>query len=108
MAASLIRRTGLPSAFSKLNPTQPWPRCFGSLTMRPLDTSDGNPIEMQSNFQSAISGLIWDTISRGVMRGPDLNFRFFAREIINFTCVPPTSISKIFFFMIVSAAVAQR
>jgi hypothetical protein len=37
-----------------------------------------------------------------------LNFRFFAREIINFTCVPPTSISKIFFFMIVSAAVAQR
>jgi hypothetical protein len=36
-----------------------------------------------------------------------LNLRVSALEIISFTCVPPTSMTKIFFFMIVSVSVAQ-
>jgi hypothetical protein len=35
-----------------------------------------------------------------------LNFRLSVREIISLTCRPPTSITKIFFFMI--GRVAQR
>src|SRR5436190_700586 len=96
MDASLMMRMGLPNAFSKSNPTHPFPRCFGSLTIRPSRTGDGNPIAMASNFQSLTKGPISATISRGVNCGPDLNFRFFAREIISFTCEPPTSMTRIF------------
>src|SRR5438094_8767626 len=98
MAASLIMRTGLRSALSKLNPTQPRPRCFGSLTILPLRTGEGNPSEMASNCQSATSGLIWFTIARGVSFRPDLNFLLSVREIISFTFEPPTSITRILFF----------
>src|SRR6266545_3008652 len=100
MAASLMMRTGLPSAFSKLNLTQPWPRCFGSLTILPLRTGAGNPSEIASNFQSATSGLIWSTIARGVNFRPDLNFLFSVREIISFTFEPPTSMTRILFFKV--------
>src|SRR4029453_15831636 len=100
MAASLMIRTGLPRPFWKWNPTQPLPRCFGSLTILPLRTGEGNPIEMAWNFQSATKGLIWSTIARGVNFRPDLNFLLSVREIISFTFEPPTSITRIFFFKI--------
>ena len=100
MAASLMMRTGLPSAFLKLNPTQPRPRCFGSLTILPFRTGEGNPIEIASNSQSATRGLISFTIARGVNFRPDLNFLLSPREIISFTFEPPTSITRIFFFKI--------
>src|SRR5215475_8500971 len=100
MAASLMMRTGLPSALSKLNPTQSWPRCFGSLTILPLRTGEGNPSETTSNFQSATSGLIAVTIARGVNFRPDLNFLLSVREIISFTFEPPTSMTRILFFKI--------
>src|SRR4030095_3066579 len=100
MAASLMMRTGLPSAFSKLNPTHPRPRCFGSLTILRLRTGEGNPSEIASNSQSATSGLIWLIIAPGVNFRPDLNFLLSAREIISFTFEPPTSITRILFFKI--------
>ena len=77
-----MMRTGLPSAFLKSNLTQPLPRCFGSLTILPLRTGEGNPSETASNSQSATSGLIWFTIAPGVNFPPDLNFLLAAREII--------------------------
>jgi len=100
MAASLMMRTGLPSAFSKLNPTQPLPRRFGSVTILLSRTGEGNPIEMALNFQSATSGLIWSTIARGVNFRPDLNFLLSVREIISFTFEPPMSMTRTFFFKI--------
>jgi len=39
--------------------------------------------------------------------GPEFEFRFSVREIINFHVGSPTSITKILFFMIVSATAAQ-
>src|ERR1044072_4229467 len=100
MAASLMMGIGLPSAFSNLNPTQPLPKCFGSLTILPLRTGGGNPCEIGPNFQSATSGLIWSPIGRGVNFRPDLNFLRSPREIISFTFEPPTSMTRIFFFKI--------
>src|SRR5438034_2965981 len=91
-------RIGLPNDFSKLNRVQPGPRCFGSLMIQPLRTGAGNPIEIASNVQSCNSELSWVTSSRGVISGPDLNFRRCAREIISFTFDPPTSMTRIFFF----------
>src|SRR5712675_3231105 len=91
-------RTGLPNDFSKLNRVQPSPRCFGSFMIQPLRTGAGNPIEIASNVQSCNSELSWVTSSRGVISGPDLNFRRWAREIITFTFDPPTSMTRIFFF----------
>ncbi len=99
MAASLMMRTGLPNAFSKSNPTHPLPRCFGSLTIRPSRTGAGNPIEIASNFQSLTNGFISATIARGVKFSPDLNFRLSRREIINLTFEPPTSTTRICFFI---------
>ena len=98
MAASLMIRMGLPRDFSKLKRVHPGPRCLGSLMMRPLRTGAGNPIETASKLQSCTSGFIWATISRGVRSGPDLNFCFSQREIINFTFEPPTSMARIFSF----------
>jgi len=80
----------------KSNPA--FPRCFGSLRICPSRTGAGNPIEIASNFQSVISGLICATIARGVNFGPDLNFRLSVREISSFTFEPPTSITRILFF----------
>jgi len=84
----------------KSNPTQPRPRCFGSLTILPLRTGEGNPSEIASNSQSATSGLIWFTIARGVNLRPDLNFLLATREIISFTFEPPMSMTRTFFFKI--------
>ena len=95
-----MMRTGLPSAFLKLYPTQPRPRCFGSLTILPSRTGEGNPSEIALNFQSATSGLISFTIARGVNFRPDLNFLLSPREIISFTFEPPTSMTRILFFKI--------
>src|SRR6266498_4036444 len=100
MAASLMMRTGLPSAFSKLNLTQPWPRCFGSLTILPLRTGEGNPSEMASNSQSATRGLIRSTIARGVNFRPDLNFLLSGRKIISFTFEKTTSMMRFLYFKI--------
>ena len=100
MAASFIMRTGLPNAFLKSNPTQPLPRCLGSLRILPSRTGEGNPIEMASNSQSETKGLIWATIARGVNLAPDLNFLLSAREIISFTFEPPTSMTRTFFFKV--------
>ena len=58
---------------------------LGSTRIRPSRTGAGKPIEIASNFQSSISSFICATISRGVIFGPDLNFRRCAREIIIFT-----------------------
>src|SRR6476659_9006791 len=91
-------RTGLPNDFSKLNRVHPAPRCFGSVMIQPLRTGAGNPIEIASNVQSFTSDLSWATSSRGVISGPDVNFRRCAREIITFTFDPPTSMTRIFFF----------
>src|ERR1051325_8278763 len=91
-------RTGLPNDFSKLNRDQPAPRCFGSLTIQPLRTGAGNPIEIASKVQPRTNDLSSVTRSRGVMSGPDLNFRRCEREIITFTFDPPTSMTRIFFF----------
>src|SRR5262249_52791289 len=87
-------------AFWKSNPTQPRPRCFGSLMILPLCTGEGNPSEMLSNSQSVTSSLISSTIARGVSFPPDLNFLLSAREIISFTFEPPTSMTRILFFKI--------
>ena len=43
-----------------------------------------------------------NSFSRGVIFGPESNFLFLLREIISLTCVPPTSMTRIFFFMIFS------
>src|SRR5205809_293809 len=53
MAASLMTRTGLPKAFSKLNRVHPLPRFFGSVRMRPFLTGAGKPTETTSYFQSS-------------------------------------------------------
>src|SRR5580765_7878778 len=37
-------------------------------------------------------------MARGVISGPDVNFRRWAREIITLTFDPPTSMTRIFFF----------
>src|SRR5690349_9040434 len=95
-------RTGLPNDFSKLKRVQPGPRCFGSVMIQPLQMGAGNPMETASNLQSRNRGLSSLTISRGVIAGPDLNFRRWAREIITFTFEPPISITTIFFFTYVS------
>src|SRR5215216_5548868 len=99
MAASLMMRTGLPNDFSKLKRVQPEPRCFGSQTIQPFRTGDGNPIEIVWKVQSCTSDLIRATISRGVISGPDLNFRRCAGEIIAFTLEPPMSMTRIRFFI---------
>src|SRR5262249_46958677 len=91
-------RTGLPNDFSKLNRAHPGPRCFGSHMIQPLRTGAGNPIEIASNVQSCNSDLSSVTSSRGVISGPDLNFRRCAREIITFTLDPPISMTRILFF----------
>ena len=108
MAASLMMRTGLRSAFLKSNPTQPLPRCFGSLAILPSRTGEGNPSDTASNFQSATSGLIWFTISRGVSFPPDLTFLLSEREIISFTFEPPTSMTRILFFKIAFELYSRR
>ena len=83
MDASLMMRTGLPSAFSKSNPTQPLPRCFGSLAMHPrAQVTEIHRDRVE--FPIANQWLIWAIISRGVNFGPDLNFRFSRRETISF------------------------
>src|SRR5438067_12542488 len=66
--------------------------------IRPLPAGAGNPIGIASNVQSCNNDLGLFTRSRGVISGPDLNFRRCAREIISFTFDPPTSMMRIFFF----------
>src|ERR1700682_5994579 len=99
MAASLVTREGFPSAL-KLNPAQPGPRCFGSFMMRPSRTTEGNPIEIASNFQPPVVSFIFPTKSRGVIAGPDSNSRLSRSDISNFTWVPPISTTRTFRFMI--------
>src|SRR5262245_43226636 len=93
-----MMRTGLPNDFSKLNRAQPGPRCFGSVMIQPFRTGAGNPIEIASNVQSCNSDLSWVTSARGVISGPDLNFRRSSRDIIAFTFEPPTSMTRIRLF----------
>src|SRR5262249_35672908 len=107
MAASLMMRTGLRNAFLKSNPTQPLPRCFGSITILPSRTGEGNPSETASNSQSATSGLISFASARGVSFCPDLIFLLSAREIISFTFDPPTSTTRTL-LLISTVSVSQR
>src|SRR5438045_1712055 len=97
MAASLIRRTGLLNAFSKLNRVQPLPRFLGSDKRRPFLIGAGKPTETASNFQSERFSRTLSRRWRGVRSGPDSILRRSARESIIFTLVPPMSTTRIFF-----------
>src|ERR1041385_678175 len=99
MAASLITCTGLPSAWRKSNPTQPLPRCFGSLTICPPRTGAGKPIEIASKLQSAALRLICATNCFGRMVEPESNMRRSRGDIRSFTWVPPMSTTRTFFFI---------
>src|SRR5436309_9320392 len=99
MAASLIRRTGIPSAFEKLKPIQPLPKCFGSLVIRPLRSGAGKPIDARSNFQPRTVSLNLARNCFGPIRAPEGNWRSLRGDISNFTCVPPTSTTRTFLFM---------
>src|SRR6266566_2621629 len=100
MAASLITRTGLPSALAKLKPTQPLPKCFGSFVIRPFRTRAGKPIEATSNFfHSRTVSLNLAIICSGLIRGPEANSRWSRGDMSNFTCVPPISTTRTLLFM---------
>src|SRR3954469_12620023 len=99
MAASFRTRVGLPNDLAKFQPTQPGARCFGAFTMRWSRTTDGKPIERASYFQPAVLALICETSSLGESVIPESNFRVSLREIISFTCVPPISTTRTFFFI---------
>src|SRR5439155_13761582 len=99
MAASLITRTGNPSALEKLKPIQPLPKCFGFLVIRPLRTGTGKPMDALSNFQPRTFSLNLATNCFGPIRGPEGNSRSSRGDISNFTCVPPISTTRIFLFM---------
>src|SRR5205823_13574370 len=79
--------------------TQPGARCFGSFAIRPLRTTEGNPIETASYFQPWEFFLICDTNSFGDNFIPESNLRVSVREIISFTWVPPMSTTRILFFI---------
>src|SRR5207249_686508 len=89
MAASLITRTGNPSALEKLKPIQPLPKCFGFLVIRPLRTGTGKPMDALSNFQPRTFSLNLATNCFGPIRCPEGNSRSSRGDISNFTCVPP-------------------
>src|SRR5215212_5894186 len=99
MAASFRRRVGLPNDLTKSQPAQPVARCFGSFTTRWFRTTEGKPIEIASYFQPAECFRIWETSSFGDSFIPESNFRVSFREIISFTCVPPMSTTRMFFFI---------
>src|SRR6059058_642592 len=87
MAASLMTRTGLPKAFSRLKRVQPLPRFFGSVRMRPFLTGAGKPTETTSYFQSSSlpRSIPWSW--RGVRPGPEVNLRRSSRENMALTLV---------------------
>src|SRR5881628_1109324 len=99
MAASLITRTGNPSALEKLKPIQPLRKCFGFLVIRALRTGTGKPMDALSNFQPRTFSLNLATNCFGPIRGPEGNSRSSRGDISNFTCVPPISTTRIFLFM---------
>jgi hypothetical protein len=99
MAASFMTRVGLLNDLPKFQPTQPGARFLGSFTMRPFLTGAGKPIEMASYFQPSAVFLTCEISCRGESFMPESNFRFSLREIMSFTCVPPMSMTRIFFFM---------
>src|SRR5580658_266617 len=97
MAASLIIFTGHPNADLKLKPTHARPRLCGSAAGLPLRTRPGYPIDTTSYFQSLVSSLTPETICRGVIFGPDGNFRGSFRPVARtLTVVPPTSTTSTF------------
>src|ERR1700738_4678055 len=102
MEASLMTWTGLPNGFRKSNPAQPWPRCFGFRTIRPWRIGEGNPIEMASKLQLRTVSLKFATKSRGVIPGPEENFRWSSNDIRSFTCEPPLWTTRTLFFMAVA------
>src|SRR5882724_3193681 len=99
MAASLTNRTGMPSALLKLKPTHFVAKCFGFRTIRPVCTGAGKPIDATSNFQPRTVSLNLATNCSGLIRGPEGNSRSSRRDISSFTDVPPTSTTRIFFFI---------
>src|SRR6266566_8548944 len=99
MAASLITRTGLPSALAKLKPTQPLPKCCGSFVILPFRTRAGKPIEATSNFHSPTVSLNLAIISSGPIRGPEANLCWLRDDMSNFTCAPPISTTRTLLFM---------
>src|SRR4029077_6194656 len=99
MAASLTTSTGMPSALAKLKPTHPLPKCFGSLTIRPLRTGAGKPMEARSNFHPRAVSLSLATSCCGLSRAPEGNSRSSRDDLSSFTYVPPTSTTRTFLFM---------
>src|ERR1043166_1386289 len=99
MAASLIRRTGIPSALEKLKPIQPLPKCFGSLVIRPLRIGTGKPMDTLSNFQPGTVPLNPARNCFGPIRGPEENARSSRSDISSFTYVPPISTTRTFLFI---------
>src|SRR5207302_1101738 len=89
----------MPSALAKLKPAHPLPKCFGSLTIRPLRTGAGKPIHASSNLHPRAVSLSLATSCCGLSRGPEGNSRSSREDLSSFTCVPPTSTTRTFLFM---------
>lgn len=83
----------------KIETTHPLPKCFGSFAIRSFRTGAGKLIEARSNSHPRTVSLSFATSCCGLSRGPEGNSRSSLADLSSFTCVPPTSTTRIFLFM---------